>query len=205
MNIKRAVPPEKVLKRAPNRDLFLESSAGYALLTLHRPSNVDDPGTLERLLKTFARVSGDLPLIFPIHPRTDARIKSAGLEQLINNSRIFCTPPLGYLEMLGLMRRAKLVLTDSGGIQEETTALGIPCITLRDNTERPITLDQGTNTIAGNDPAKILAAVADVMTTGGQAGRIPELWDGNASLRIKSILHDWLENKNPRFKKAISS
>ena len=108
---------------------------------------------------------------------------------------IVTLPPLDYLAMLGLMRTARLVLTDSGGIQEETTALGIPCITLRDNTERPITVEEGTNTMAGKDHARILALVDEILRGGGKAGRIPELWDGRASQRIVAVLHDWLAAK----------
>jgi UDP-N-acetylglucosamine 2-epimerase (non-hydrolysing) len=134
--------------------------------------------------------------LFPVHPRTRARIQEAGLAGLLDSPRIVQLEPLGYLEMLGLMRHARLVLTDSGGLQEETTALGVPCITLRENTERPITVEQGTNTVVGTDAGKILAAVADVMTTGGKRGRVPEYWDGKAAERIKAFLVDWLAQRN---------
>ncbi|MBT9591218.1 MAG: UDP-N-acetylglucosamine 2-epimerase, partial [Thiobacillus sp.] len=114
-------------------------------------------------------------------------------------------PPLGYLEMLGLMRDAKLVLTDSGGIQEETTALGVPCLTLRENTERPITLVEGTNTLVGTNPAAIRAAFNDVMDHGGKAGRIPEYWDGRAAMRIAHTLKGWLPaHKGTRIEAAIT-
>ena len=119
-----------------------------------------------------------------MHPRTRSNIESAGLESLLQQGRIFVLPPLGYHELLGLMESAKVVLTDSGGIQEETTALGVPCITMRENTERPITVTQGTNTIVGSDPEKIMAAFVEVMESGGKGGRIPELWDGKAAERI---------------------
>jgi UDP-N-acetylglucosamine 2-epimerase (non-hydrolysing) len=158
---------------------------------MHRPSNVDDPQTLERLLKTLETISETLPLVFPLHPRTEKCIASAGLEGYMQNPRLLALPPVGYLEMLGLMRDAKLVLTDSGGIQEETTALGVPCITLRENTERPITVEEGTNTIVGSDPGKILACFEDVMATGGKGGRVPEYWDGKAAERIAAVLADW--------------
>lgn len=163
----------------------------YGLLTLHRPSNVDDPATLERLLKVLHEISEKIPLVFPIHPRTHKCIKNAGLEGLINSSRIQVLPPVGYLEMLGLMKDANVVLTDSGGIQEETTSLGVPCVTLRENTERPITVDQGTNTIVGTDEHAIMTTVDDILSTGGKAGRLPELWDGRAAERIADIIFHW--------------
>lgn len=119
-----------------------------------------------------------------VHPRTRNRIEQEGLLDLINSGNIICLPPVGYLQMLGLMKFAKMVLTDSGGLQEETTFLGIPCVTLRENTERPITVDQGTNTIVGTDPEKIKACVDDILATGGKSGRIPEYWDGKAAGRI---------------------
>ncbi len=164
----------------------------YGLLTLHRPSNVDEPTVLKRLLTTLAQLSGELPLVFPVHPRTEDKIRESGFSALIDNPRILLLPPQGYLQMLGLMAEAKLVLTDSGGIQEETTALGVPCITLRENTERPITVEQGTNTIVGTDPERIRIAFDDVMSSGGKAGRIPELWDGHAAERIVGVLESWL-------------
>jgi UDP-N-acetylglucosamine 2-epimerase (non-hydrolysing) len=161
---------------------------GYGLLTMHRPSNVDSPAILKELLQELLAVSRKIPLIFPIHPRTSGQIKQAGLAGMLEESNIICLPPIGYLEMLGLMKRAGVVLTDSGGIQEETTALGIPCITLRENTERPITVESGTNTLVGRDGGKIHLAVAKLLETGGKAGRIPELWDGQAALRIAKVL-----------------
>ena len=201
-HLPRAVPPEQTLALAPDPKIFLGSASGYALLTLHRPSNVDEPRVLKRMLETLRQVSDDLPIVFPIHPRTSARIEQAGQNALLDTPRIWQLPPLSYLEMLGLMAKARLVLTDSGGIQEETTALGVPCITLRENTERPITVDQGTNTVVGSNPAHIKAAVADVLASGGKAGRIPELWDGTASQRIKAVLLDWLARGQPRQRSA---
>jgi len=171
-SLPRAVPPPAELKRKP----------GYAVLTLHRPSNVDDPNTLERLLGAMRKIAERLPLVFPVHPRTASKLASA------DSGGLLIRPPLGYLEMLGLMRDAQLVLTDSGGMQEETTALGVPCITLRENTERPITVEEGTNTVAGTDPARILAAVEDTLRSGGKRGRRPELWDGQAAPRIAAVL-----------------
>jgi UDP-N-acetylglucosamine 2-epimerase (non-hydrolysing) len=162
----------------------------YAVLTLHRPSNVDDPDTLAALLDVVGEINSRLPVVLPLHPRTRANIEKFGFTARLDGLRIL--PPVGYLEMLGLMRDAKLVLTDSGGIQEETTALGVPCLTLRENTERPITLTEGTNTLVGPDPDAIRAAFAEVMRNGGKAGRIPEYWDGRAAVRIAQTLKSWL-------------
>jgi UDP-N-acetylglucosamine 2-epimerase (non-hydrolysing) len=166
-------------------------SGGYGLVTLHRPSNVDDPETLKKLLTELRGISDKLPLIFPVHPRTRNCIQQAGLDRLLAGERFLTLPPVAYLEMLGLMKGARLVLTDSGGIQEETTALGVPCITMRENTERPITIEEGTNTIVGTDTRKIRDTVDDILTTGGKSGRIPELWDGKAAERIAAVINDW--------------
>ena len=198
LNLGRAVPGAETLLSAGHDPDLLGQPEGYALLTLHRPSNVDDHRVLRRLLETLRSVSERLPLLFPIHPRTKARIREAGMASLLESQRILQLEPLGYLQMLGLMREARLVLTDSGGLQEETTALGIPCITLRENTERPITVAQGTNTVVGTDAGRILAAVADVLETGGKRGRVPEYWDGQAAYRIKGYLLEWLEGRSSR-------
>lgn len=196
-HVKQAMPVEQILSGLVNAPVFLQSATGYGVLTLHRPSNVDDTVVLERLLATLRKISERLPLIFPVHPRTESRIKVLGLESLLATPRIQRLPPQGYLEMLGLMSRARLVLTDSGGIQEETTALGVPCITLRESTERPITAEQGTNIIVGTDPDKILSAaneiLSEVLSKGGKAGPVPELWDGRAAQRIAVILEKWLK------------
>ena len=174
---------------------------GYALLTLHRPSNVDDPAVLEKLVGAFSDFSNHIPFIFPVHPRTLKQLKKLRLEKKINfkdnilpeqrdviNHRFLSFPPIGYLDFLCLMAHAKLVLTDSGGIQEETTILGIPCLTLRKNTERPITLKQGTNTLVGNDPATILSTGIRILQKKVNKSKIPEKWDGNAARRIVEIL-----------------
>jgi UDP-N-acetylglucosamine 2-epimerase (non-hydrolysing) len=147
------------------------------------------------MLETLSELSHRLPLVFPIHPRTRGRIEDAGLGDLLQGSRIFLTEPLGYLQLLGLMAEARLVMTDSGGLQEETTALGVPCITLRENTERPITVTQGTNTIVGTNAAAIRACFDDVLATGGKAGRIPALWDGHAADRIAEQLVHWADSR----------
>jgi UDP-N-acetylglucosamine 2-epimerase (non-hydrolysing) len=162
----------------------------YAVLTLHRPSNVDDAATLAALLDVVGEINRTLPVVMPLHPRTRGNIEKFGFTAKLDGLHIL--PPVGYLEMLGLMRDAKLVLTDSGGIQEETTALGVPCLTLRENTERPITLDEGTNTLVGPHPEAIRRAFAEVMAGGGKAGRIPEYWDGRAAMRIAYKLKEWL-------------
>jgi UDP-N-acetylglucosamine 2-epimerase (non-hydrolysing) len=188
----RAVPPAQTLANARNPAVFLSNPNGYGILTLHRPSNVDDPVVLERLLRVLGEISVDLPLAFPIHPRTRSMIDQAGFSALLESPHFCCLPPLGYLEMLGLMQGARLTLTDSGGVQEETTALGIPCLTLRENTERPVTVTEGTNTIVGADPERIRNAVHEVLIEGGKAGRIPEHWDGRAAKRIAAKLAEWL-------------
>jgi UDP-N-acetylglucosamine 2-epimerase (non-hydrolysing) len=195
-NLQSAVPAPHTLARhgAPPE----WAGRAYAVLTLHRPSNVDDPVSLRSMLGAVREVSGRLPVLFPMHPRTRAKIEQHGIAALLESPTLRTLPPLGYLEMLGLMQSARLVLTDSGGIQEETTALGIACVTLRENTERPITVEQGTNTVVGRNPARILAAVEDILRTGGKAGRIPELWDGRASQRIAAALREWLERTTHR-------
>jgi UDP-N-acetylglucosamine 2-epimerase (non-hydrolysing) len=186
-NLTRAISAQKIASDMGRSDFFDESNK-YAVVTMHRPSNVDDEFTLKNLLQTVATISAHLPVIFPLHPRTKGMIHQFGLDKILDTTRILQLPPMGYLEMLGLMQGATVVLTDSGGIQEETTALGVPCITLRNNTERPITVDEGTNTIAGQDSEKILAAIHDVLQTGGKTGRIPEYWDGHASDRIADAI-----------------
>lgn len=193
-NLDRAVPAAHTIAAA-NPGAPFGNGRAYSVLTLHRPSNVDDAATLERLLHTVARIATDFPVVFPLHPRTRARIAELGLDGLVDRPEVLVLPPLGYLEMLGVMAGAKLVLTDSGGIQEETTALGIPCLTLRENTERPITVEEGSNTVVGTSPERILAAYDDILATGGKAGRIPELWDGQAAVRIADQLKAWLAGR----------
>jgi len=192
-NLPRAVPAAAIVAGA-GRPGLADGADGYAVLTLHRPSNVDDPAVLRTLLETAATIAQRTPVIFPLHPRTRGMIEKAGLNHLVEADNVLLLPPMGYLEMLGLMKQARVVLTDSGGIQEETTALGVPCITLRNNTERPITVEQGSNTIAGQDPAKILAIYDEVMAGGGKAGRVPRFWDGQAAVRIAAALQAWMQN-----------
>lgn len=190
-NLKQAVPAARTLAQYGVAADWAQK--GFAVLTLHRPSNVDDPVALASMLATIREVGLRLPVVFPMHPRTRAKIEQLGLPPVPDAPPYFALPPLGYLEMLGLMQAARLVLTDSGGIQEETTALGVPCVTLRDNTERPITVEEGTNTLVGCNPARILAVVDEILRSGGKAGRIPELWDGAASQRIVAVLREWLD------------
>jgi UDP-N-acetylglucosamine 2-epimerase (non-hydrolysing) len=164
------------------------------LLTLHRPSNVDDPVVLERILGAVVTISTRLPIIFPVHPRTAARLESTGLDRRLG-PRILRMPPLRYLDMLGLLSKARVVLTDSGGVQEETTALGVACLTLRENTERPITVTAGTNTVVGTDPQAILAAFDELQRSGGKGGQIPPLWDGHAAERIAAEILRWARER----------
>jgi UDP-N-acetylglucosamine 2-epimerase (non-hydrolysing) len=187
-----AVAPEESLRRGGVDPAAFDVSAGYGVVTLHRPSNVDTADALLALLETLRDVSERLPLVFALHPRTRANIERFGLASHLSGPGIAVVPPQGYLEMLGLMSNATLVLTDSGGMQEETTALGIPCLTLRENTERPITIDQGTNTLVGRDRIAILRAVDEILAGAGKRGRIPELWDGRAAERIAAHLARWL-------------
>lgn len=193
-HLSRAVPAGQTLAGA-GREAFLQDARGYAVLTLHRPSNVDDPVVFRRLLGVLRDISARTPIVFPMHPRTRARARDMGLMELLDSPDILILEPLGYLELLGLMAKARLVLTDSGGLQEETTALGVPCITLRENTERPITVSQGTNTVVGTDAARIRAAVEETLAGGGKRGRVPELWDGQAAQRIKQVILDWHDRR----------
>jgi UDP-N-acetylglucosamine 2-epimerase (non-hydrolysing) len=167
----------------PSR-LGLEAG-GYALLTLHRPSNVDDPDQLRELFGVLEEIHQELPVVFPIHPRTAEVIEKrlGGMRPALRIEQ-----PLGYLDFLRLMIDARLVLTDSGGIQEETTVLGVPCLTLRENTERPITVAEGTNTIVGRDPTTIRSEVRKALEGHGKVGGAPALWDGEAARRIVDVL-----------------
>lgn len=181
-----------ILKLA-NVDLdALNDIRKYALITLHRPSNVDNPAFLKNLLSILVEVSEKLPLIFSLHPRTKNNIFKFKLDYIFDVKSIVFLPPQGYLAMVGLMSSATMVLTDSGGLQEESTALGVPCLTLRDNTERPITVEQGTNTIVGHNRELILSCVDSILNGKGKSGRIPELWDGKAAERIADDLKKWL-------------
>ncbi len=162
---------------------------GYALVTLHRPSNVDSRETLGELLAALGDLARTMPVIFPIHPRTRRRIEEFGLAQLAGDVRL--VEPLGYLETISLVDRSALVLTDSGGLQEETTVLGVPCITARPNTERPVTVTQGTNRLVRSTRAAVEAAIQGVLgdrSNGKQARKAPEFWDGQAGVRVVAAI-----------------
>ncbi len=164
----------------------------FALVTVHRPSNVDAAGDLEEITAVLSTVSEKIPVVFPLHPRTEAKLEEHALRSFLENApSIRLLPPLGYLAFLRLMLDTTVILTDSGGIQEESTALGVPCITLRENTERPITVSGGTNEVCGRDREKILAVVTDVLEGRGKQGRIPDLWDGAAAERFAEELESF--------------
>jgi UDP-N-acetylglucosamine 2-epimerase (non-hydrolysing) len=168
----------------------LELTPGsYAVVTLHRPSNVDQRESLVPLIEVLIEASAELPIVFPIHPRTQNRLEQFGLaERLRQAPALRILPPLGYSEFLCLTSQAKVVVTDSGGLQEETTALGVPCLTMRSNTERPITVEQGTSTLLGNDYGKLRECLRQVIGGRYKKGKCPELWDGKAAGRIAAIL-----------------
>jgi UDP-N-acetylglucosamine 2-epimerase (non-hydrolysing) len=164
------------------------SDRGYALLTLHRPSNVDDEQSFDRLMQGLEAIAADAPIVFPVHPRTrSAIVHSRRADAMVSTGRLQLVDPLGYLDFVGLMERARVVLTDSGGVQEETTILGVPCLTLRENTERPVTITHGTNVLVGTDPQNIKAAW-DRLKTSPATPAIPPLWDGRAAERIVDVL-----------------
>ena len=191
-NKPKARPAADTLRAHGLDPAMLAGEHGYGVVTLHRPSNVDDAATLSALLAVLQEVAQRLPLVFALHPRTRHNIERFGLGDRLDSTRMALLPPQGYLEMLGLMAGATLVLTDSGGLQEETTALGVPCLTLRENTERPITAEQGTNTLVGRDVAAIRAGVDQILAGQGKRGRVPERWDGHAAERIAADLYTWL-------------
>jgi UDP-N-acetylglucosamine 2-epimerase (non-hydrolysing) len=157
----------------------------FALVTLHRPSNVDDEQKLVSLLETLGSISRQLPVVFPIHPRTRESIRRAGF---LFPRGMTVIDPLGYLDFLALQERATVVVTDSGGVQEETTYLGIPCLTMRANTERPVTVTMGTNTLIGDDLQLLRAKVQEVIEGRGKRGIVPPLWDGRAAERVIDAL-----------------
>ena len=178
---------EKALKSDARSRLGLDGQS-FAVLTLHRPSNVDDPSRLREIFAAIQEVSRHLKIVFPVHPRTAERIRSLGQASSTASDGIIFTPPMGSIDFLSLLMAATFVMTDSGGLQEETTYLGIPCLTLRENTERPVTVTLGTNTIVGLDPARLIEKAQDILTHGRKQTQIPELWDGHASERIVDVL-----------------
>jgi UDP-N-acetylglucosamine 2-epimerase (non-hydrolysing) len=159
----------------------------YALVTLHRPANVDDLGWLSSMLHTLADIGEGMAVLFPVHPRTRQRLAEARLDR-VDVDRVRFMEPLPYLDFVALQTCATVVITDSGGIQEETTFLGVPCLTVRENTERPVTISAGTNVLVGRDPERIRAGVADVLAGNWRKGSVPELWDGRAAERIAAII-----------------
>jgi UDP-N-acetylglucosamine 2-epimerase (non-hydrolysing) len=184
-------------KRADESEIlrrFALDAKSYGVLTLHRPANVDAPEVFAGILRAVGAVAEDLPVVFPCHPRTRQRIQEFGLGGLFQERNedgargVVLCEPLGYLDFLKLMAEARLVFTDSGGIQEETTILRVPCITLRENTERPVTIHQGTNRLAGRDPDAILRATREALESRWDPSRLPELWDGKAAERIVEVL-----------------
>ncbi len=176
----------RALERQPWQTFGLHPDE-YALVTLHRPANVDTPDALAEILSALEELARWQPVLFPAHPRTVARLQAWGLQP--RGVRVI--EPLGYLDFLGLMARARLVLTDSGGIQEETTALGVPCVTVRENTERPVTIEAGTNQLAGTSRGGILAAAARAGAKPAPTTR-PELWDGRAAPRLVDVIEGWI-------------
>jgi UDP-N-acetylglucosamine 2-epimerase (non-hydrolysing) len=178
-------------KRSPVLDRFKMRPKTFAAMTLHRPSNVDDRATLAGIFDAIAVIQERLPVVFPAHPRTRARLEEFGLiNRLREMPGLTLAEPLGYLDFLQLYSNSRLVLTDSGGIQEETTALGIPCLTLRHNTERPVTVSEGTNRIVGNDPEVIKREAFAALDNPPSSGRVPELWDGHAAVRIVDAIEE---------------
>jgi len=164
---------------------------GYALVTLHRPSNVDDAQVLATIMDAIAELAERLPVLFPVHPRTRVSLERWEGERGGAPEGLRFAPPLGYLEFVHLMSEARLMLTDSGGIQEETTVLGVPCLTLRENTERPVTIEQGTNVLVGRDPMKIRSEAEAILKGRRTAARVPEGWDGRAAERIADEIASW--------------
>ncbi len=169
------VPPESLRAFCDGRR--------YAVLTLHRPANVDRRETLEPIWGALSEIAMHIPILFPVHPRTRSKLDAFGLD----GNSITMTDPIGYLDMLYATRNATLVLTDSGGLQEETTVLGVPCITIRENTERPVTIDMGTNYLVGRDPRQILAVAGEILADRGKKGVVPPYWDGKAAERIAEV------------------
>jgi UDP-N-acetylglucosamine 2-epimerase (non-hydrolysing) len=176
---------------SPVREELGVAGRDYAVVTLHRPSNVDEPRRLGRILSALRRLGEQLPVVFPAHPRTRKNMEEFGLGELVGEGgRVRVVEPLGYQDFLRLYSGARLVLTDSGGLQEETTALGIPCLTLRENTERPVTIELGTNRLVGTDPERILSAAREALeeSVHGGPARVPPLWDGRTAERILDAL-----------------
>jgi UDP-N-acetylglucosamine 2-epimerase (non-hydrolysing) len=179
---------EKECRRNPQISQIKQTgNRHYGLVTLHRPSNVDDPEIFRKIMTALVEISHEISVIFPVHPRTKVRIMEAGL-RIPDNGRLRLVDPVGYLDFLALQKSARVVITDSGGIQEETTFLGVPCLTVRENTERPITVTMGTNILVGQDMERLKAEVYRVLAGHGRKGSVPPLWDGKAAERIADII-----------------
>lgn len=183
-------PPESL--ESPGQGIDRTS---YGLVSLHRPSNVDDPATLARIVQTLLEIGQHLPLIFPVHPRTRQRLQDLPLALASSDLRL--VEPLGYLEFLRLQAHALLVITDSGGVQEETTYLGVPCLTVRENTERPVTISAGTNVLVGQDMSLLRANVDKILSGQRKPARVPPLWDGHAAQRIAGVIETWWSQGQP--------
>ena len=181
----QAAKLDRMDTRGYETDELKRSLGRYGVVTLHRPSNVDEPAALARVGEALREVARDVPLVFPVHPRTRGSLQRFGVDLGPNVS---LTGPQPYMPFLHLWKDAAVVLTDSGGLQEETTALGVPCVTVRENTERPITVEQGTNVVAGTEPRSVIAAARAALAGHGPRGRRPALWDGRAAERIVDIL-----------------
>jgi UDP-N-acetylglucosamine 2-epimerase (non-hydrolysing) len=184
--LQRQLPFATLDRLRPRLDL---QKRAYAVLTLHRPSNVDQPETFKGILEAVQQIARELPIVFPVHPRTRQRVSEFGLDRYFEG--VTLTDPLGYIDFLSLTSNARLVLTDSGGLQEESTSLGIPCLTLRENTERPVTVTHGTNRVVGMNPVNIMAGFREAMRE-TNLDRRPPLWDGHTAERIASVLQTFL-------------
>jgi UDP-N-acetylglucosamine 2-epimerase (non-hydrolysing) len=178
--------------RAAESDILVRQgleAGAYGVITLHRPANVDDPETLRGILSAFDEIQQQLPLLFVLHPRTRSNLERFGMyAQLAAMDRLQIVEPLGYLDMLRLQEQARLVLTDSGGVQEETTVLGVPCLTIRENTERPVTITEGTNVLVGCRPERIIQEAMEVLQGRAKSGSTPQLWDGHTAERLIAVL-----------------
>jgi UDP-N-acetylglucosamine 2-epimerase (non-hydrolysing) len=202
-------------RRSPLRSQLGLRRGGYAVLTLHRPSNVDDPLQLTQTLAALAEVARSIPIIFPVHPRTQQKIRASGFSGInswdgatpIPDNGVWTMRPASYLDFLGLVDSSAMVITDSGGIQEETTYLGVPCLTYRNNTERPVTVTLGTNRLVGADPANLVRHANDVLRTTGsrnaEAHTPPPLWDGRAAPRIVRVLEEYLAARDAKFSMVV--
>lgn len=176
-----------------------EAGAAYGLVTLHRPSNVDEPVALGRLMTALRQIAERVPILFPVHPRTRARLHeldSGAQDRSHPDTRLKLIEPLGYEDFVILMKNAAFVITDSGGVQGETTALGVPCLTMRDNTEQPVTVDEGSSILLGRTPERLVAEVDAILKGRGKTGRVPDLWDGRAAERIVAVLAGCAEAKS---------